>query len=332
MIKFTIFNLQVIDNMTRGRTPFTNRLTLASKEVVEERISEAIKASGIGEVDERLEREIEDLEKKMKDMAEFEEKNELKRRLTENKGKLLATQQQRRELVTRSVQAQAKMSIEGSGSDVMLKIAQRQQFPTSLLGGCFPASATFTDKQGRRRSMYSLKIGEEVQVLKGKGISVEPVLTYIHRQPDIMQKYLKITTAKKEKILKITEDHLLFVKKDDQPTTIPARDVSIGDTVFVRGDHDTMETDTVQSIRFVFEKGVYAPVTLTGTILVDDVHTSCYFDLLSHDWSHRAMGIARAVYHVSPWMVQWLSSIGQKDGFPGWCRVAHKVLRKLSFL
>ena len=100
----------------------------------------------------------------------------------------------------------------------------------------------------------------------------------------------------------------------------------------MRGDHDTVETDTVQSISVVFEKGVYAPVTLSGTILVDDVHTSCYFDLLSHDWSHRAMGIARAVYHVSPWMVQWLSSIGQQDGFPGWCRVAHKVLRKLNFL
>ena len=332
MIKSAILNLQVIDDMTRGRTPFTNRLTQASKEVVEERISEAIKASGLGEVDERLEREREDLEKRMKDMVEFEEKKELERRLAEIESKFLATQQQRRELENRSVQAQAKMSIEGSGNDVMLKIAQRQQFRTSLLGGCFPASATFTDKQGRRRSMYYLKIGEEVQVLTGKGISVEPVLTYIHRQPDVMQTYLKITTTKKEKILKITEDHLLFVKKNGQPTAIPARDVSIGDTVFVRGDRDTVETDTVQSISFVFEKGVYAPVTLSGTILVDDVHTSCYFDLLSHDWSHRAMAIARAVYHVSPWMVQWLSSIGQEDGFPGWCRVAHKVLKKLKFL
>ena len=262
----------------------------------------------------------------MKDMVEFEEKKELERRLAEIESKLLATQQQRRELVTRSVHSQAKMSIEGSGSDVMLKIAQRQQFPTSLLGGCFPASATFTDKQGRRRSMYSLKIGEEVQVLTGKGISVEPVLTYIHRQPDVMQKYLKITTTKKEKILKITEDHLLFVKNDGQPTAIPARDVSIGDTVYVRGDQGELETDAVQSIKSVYEKGVYAPVTLSGSILVDDVHTSCYFDLLSHDWSHRAMGIARAVYHVSPWMVQWLSSIGQEDGFPGWCRLAIKIL------
>ena len=181
VIKSTILNLQVIDDMTSGRTPFTNRLTLASKEVVEERISEAIKAGGLREVDERLKREREDVEKKMKDIVEFEEKKELERRLAEIDSELLASQLQQRELETRSVQAQAKMSKEGSGSDVMRQIAKRQQFPTSLLGGCFPASATFTDKQGRRRSMYSLKTGEEVQVLTGRGISTEPVLTYIHR-------------------------------------------------------------------------------------------------------------------------------------------------------
>ena len=318
--------------MSRDRTPFINRLTLASKEVVEEQISEAIKASGIGEENERLEREKEELERTMKTMVESEKRKELERQLAENKRKSLATQQQRHALVTRSVQAQAKMSKEGSGGDVMFKIQQRQQFSTSLLGGCFPASATFVDKQGRKRSMDSLKIGEEVQVLKGKGISVEPVLTYIHRQPDVMQQHLKITTMKKEKILKITEDHLLFVKKDGQPSAIPARDISIGDTVYVKGDQDAVETDAVQSISSVYEKGVYAPVTLSGTILVNDVHTSCYFDVLSHEWSHRAMGIARAVYHVSPWMVQWLSSIGQEDGFPGWCRLAYKLLRKLNSL
>lgn len=64
MIKSTIFNLQVIDDMTKDRTPFANRFTLAFKEVVEERISEAIKDSGIGEMDKGLEREREDLEKK----------------------------------------------------------------------------------------------------------------------------------------------------------------------------------------------------------------------------------------------------------------------------
>ena len=173
--------------------------------------------------------------------------------------------------------------------------------------------------------MDSLQIGEEVQVLTEVGIDLEPVITYVHRQPNVRQQFLKITTTKK-KSLKITEAHLLFVEKEGQEAAIPARDVNIGDTVYVRGGQGAVERDAVCNISRVLEKGVYAPVILSGTILVNDVHTSSYFDVLSHEWSHRAMGVARAVHHVSPWILQWLSGVGEKERFPGWCRLAHKML------
>ena len=196
-------------------------------------------------------------------------------------------------------------------------------------GGCYPGSAIFVDAFGRRRQMESLQVGEKVQVIANNKISSEPVIIFIHRQPEVMQKFLKITTLTK-KVLKITEDHLLFVENEGVASAIPARDVISGDTVYVRGDLGALETDAVQNISHVYEKGVYAPVTLSGTILVNDVHTSCYFDVLSHKSSNRAMGIVRFVYRMSPWMVQWLSSMGQKDGFPGWCRVVHKILTVMN--
>ena len=318
--------LQVIDDMTKEGTPFINRLTLASKDVLEERIKESLQASGLVKEDERLEREKADLERRMKSTLEIEDRKELELQLADIKRETVAVQQKRNALVTRSVHAQAKMSKEGSGGDVMVRIQSMQKYPSSLFGGCFPASAKFVDKRGRRRTMESLHIGEEVQVLTEKGIGLEPVITFIHHQPNVMQQFLKITTLKNNGSLKITEDHLLFVEKQGEAVAIPARDLSIADTVYVRGEQGAMETDAVHSISPVFEKGVYAPVTLSGTILVNDVHTSCYFDVLSHEWSHRAMGVARAVYHVSPWMLQWASGVGEKDGFPGWCRLVHSML------
>ncbi|XP_078360586.1 tiggy-winkle hedgehog protein-like [Oculina patagonica] len=176
--------------------------------------------------------------------------------------------------------------------------------------------------------MDSLKLGDEVHVISTKGICLEPVITFIHYHPEVMQEFLKITT-KKNKVLKITEDHLIFVEKKGQAAAIPARDVNVGDTVYVKEKHG-VEKDAVQSTSTVYEKGVYAPVTLGGTILVNDVHTSCYFDVLSHEWSHRAMGVARAVHYVSPWMLQRISGVGQKDGFQGWCRLVHKMLTLLD--
>ena len=196
-----------------------------------------------------------------------------------------------------------------------------------VIGGCYPASATFVDVAGRRRQMESLLLGEEVQVITNKGVTSKPVITFIHRQPDLFQEFLQITTLRYKKILKITEDHLIFVEKNGKEAAIPARDVKIGDMVYVKVQgQEMLEKDAVQGVSIVFEKGVYAPVTLSGTILVNDVNTSCYFDVLSHVWFHRAMGAARAVYHLSPKMAEWISSIGEEDGFPGWCRLGHKLL------
>lgn len=72
----------------KDRIFFVNRFILVFKEVVEERILEVIKDSGIGEMDKGLEREREDFEKKMKDMVEYEEKKELECWLVEIESKL----------------------------------------------------------------------------------------------------------------------------------------------------------------------------------------------------------------------------------------------------
>ena len=239
------------------------------------------------------------------------------RRLRENG----ITENQRHDLEKRKKEVQKKID------DFEKKVEIVKEKIEKKSGGCYPASATFIDVAGRRRQMESLLLGEEVQVMTNKGVTSKPVITFIHRQPDLFQEFLQITTLRYKKILKITEDHLIFVEKNGKEAAIPARDVKIGDMVYVKvGGQETLEKDAVQGVSIVFEKGVYAPVTLSGTILVNDVNTSCYFDVLSHVWFHRAMGAARAVYHLSPKMAEWISSIGEEDGFPGWCRLGHKLL------
>ena len=316
--------------MAKGKSPFVNRLTRASKEVVDKRITESLETSGLLQEVKSLEIEKEDLKRRMESIDRRREGTieELEEELLDNERKTKALQEKKNAVVMRSVQAQAKMSKEGDGGEVTEMIQQMRPITSSILGGCFPASATFVEKGGLRRRMDSLKIGEEVQVFTETGLQFEPVITFIHRQPDVIQQFLKITTTK-GKILKITEDHLIFVEKRGQMSTIPARDLKTGDMFHVR-EGENAKRDDARNISLVIEKGIYAPVTLSGTILVDDVHTSCYFDVLSHEWSHRAMGIARAVYYLSPWMLQWISGVGQKDGFPGWCRLAHKILTSLD--
>ena len=239
------------------------------------------------------------------------------RRLRENG----ITENKRHDLEKRKKEVQKKID------DFEKKVEIVKEKIEKKSGGCYPASATFIDVAGRRRQMESLLLGEEVQVITNKGVTSKPVITFIHRQPDLFQEFLQITTLRYKKILKITEDHLIFVEKNGKEAAIPARDVKIGDMVYVKvGGQEMLVKDAVQGVSIVFERGVYAPVTLSGTILVNDVNTSCYCDVLSHVWFHRAMGAARAVYHLSPKMAEWISSIGEEDGFPGWCRLGHKLL------
>jgi len=308
--------------MTAGRQRFVHELTNTSKAVLEQQIKEALDQSGINEQLKSLQKKKEELKKQKEKLKKMDEKR--KREIEEEERKN-EEEKKRLEKERRKLQEQKKQEQKQTGGQATTPI-NNQVSSGGGGGGCFPGSAIFVDIHGRRRRMDSLNVGDEVHAMSNENIRLEPVITFIHHQPEVMQEFLKITTLEKKKILKITEDHLLFVEKEGKAAAVPARDVTIGDTVYVRGVQGAVERDAVQNISRVFEKGVYAPVTLSGTILVNDVHTSCYFDVLSHEWSHRAMGVARTVYHVSPWMLQWLSGVGEKDGFPGWCRLAHKML------
>lgn len=304
--------------MNSGKGPFVHFLTEASKEVLDEHIKKALNSIGLDIKLEKMTKEKEDLEKLLmkKDLSQ-NEKNQAEDLLKKLKEEIVAEKENVREVEAKEREKQAREASKAKfGGKATQSVMSRL--------GCFPGSSTFVDEWGSRRRMHSLQIGEKVQVVSNGSICLQPVISFIHREQEKLQEFLSITTTNNSN-LKITEDHLLFVEKNGLPQAIPARGVKIGDSVYVK-QNELIGTGTVKEISIVYEKGVYAPVTSSGTILVDDVHTSCYFDVLSHEWSHRAMGVVRAMYHVSPWMLQWISSVGEKDGFPGWCRLAHKML------
>lgn len=311
--------------MNFRKSPFINSLTNASKEVLDEQVKKALDSSGFTVEFEKLEKErrqIEDLLKEGK--VSEEEKVKYDNLLREVNVKIDAKEKKRKAIEKQKREEQAENESQESGGAATERVQAQDWWMFTAPGGCFPGSSTFVDRYGLQREIHSLRTGEKVQIAAKGSIYLEPVITFIHREQDKLQEFLSITTTKNNN-LKITGDHLLFVEKNGLSRAIPARDVKIGDTVYVK-QNGLMKTATVQDISTVYEKGVYAPVTRSGTILINDVHTSCYFDVLSHKWSHRAMAVPRAVYRVSPGILRWISRLGEKDGFPGWCRLARKIL------
>ena len=313
--------------MRKQRGPLIHPLTSVSKEELDKEIKKAMDERGITKQAEALRQKEEEIKGLLKDKDRSdEEKRELERCLAEQ-NELQASLEAAAKKVEEDIRKERINSFLLSLTQLLAGALIASLTPRSR-GGCYPGSAIIYDSNSRARRIESLQVGDKVLVITNNGIQSDSVITFIHRQPEVVEAFLKIVTTK-EKILLITADHLLFVELMGQATAIPARDVKIGATVYVRGSHG-LETDLVQSISTVYEKGAYAPVTLSGTILVNDVHTSCYFDVLSHEWSHRAMSIARALHYVSPSMERKISAVGEKDGFPGWCRLAHTMLTLLD--
>ena len=118
--------------------------------------------------------------------------------------------------------------------------------------------------------MENLKIGD--QVLTGDGHYAE-VYSFGHKEPSTDAHFLQIRSSETSDPIEITQEHMLYVRDvvSQQTKIIAAGSVNVGDTLVTPEG-----TSKVTSIRTVKLKGVYSPLTTTGSIVVDGIVASNY--------------------------------------------------------
>lgn len=152
--------------------------------------------------------------------------------------------------------------------------------------GCFPANAAVIGRMGPIR-MEDVRLGDELQCQEG----FSPVIAMLHRSGTKMT-YLRI--HHEHGSLAVSADHLVYTchaKKGTEARVwrwAPAARLRCGDMISM-----DMEATSVLNLSISMESGVFAPLTLNGTLLVDGILCSCFSppqDLsLSHELCHRAM-------------------------------------------
>lgn len=117
--------------------------------------------------------------------------------------------------------------------------------------------------------MSDIKIGDFVQV---KNDTYERVYSFGHLDKTTVAEYLQIFVENAKNPLELSSDHMIFISVD---TSVPASLVKVDDTIVMADGKNAV----VKKIRTVRRRGLYAPFTASGHVVVSDVLASNYVAL-----------------------------------------------------
>ncbi|KAK5847474.1 hypothetical protein PBY51_016597 [Eleginops maclovinus] len=183
-------------------------------------------------------------------------------------------------------------------------------------GGCFPGRASVTLASGEQKSISDLRPGERVLAAAGGGeLIYSEVLLFLDRNPLTRTLFHTLHTESGAR-LSLTAAHLIFVSEGNcTEGALPARglrtvyasDARPGQCVVVQAGGEG-RLSRVSRVSMRASRGVFAPLTQQGTLVVDGVVASCYAVVEQHALAHWAFSPLRLLH-------SWTGATGpQQDG------------------
>ena len=115
--------------------------------------------------------------------------------------------------------------------------------------------------------MKDLRVGDSI--LTGSG-SYSEVSSFGHFLENVSAEFLQIHTA--DQTLEMTGDHLVFL--NDKLNPIRTKAIKVGDVL--RGETAPAKVTKIQSVQ---RQGIYAPLTMEGSLVVDGIVASSYVSM-----------------------------------------------------
>ncbi|KAG5452273.1 Desert hedgehog protein B [Clonorchis sinensis] len=196
---------------------------------------------------------------------------------------------------------------------------------TSQWFGCFPGSARVNSANGRLIPMRSLKIGDHVltrDALTGDLIRTR-VVGFLHRDEHAWRPNLRVTfnssfkngsicNSSSPSQLFLTPNHIVYIKQEAESeikvTSIFAGDLKIGDTIFMFDPlTNSVATARVINLLLIAEWqpeiiGLYAPLTETGTMLIDNLLVSCFAQFTNEYIAYVVTWPLQLYYRLACWL------------------------------
>ena len=139
---------------------------------------------------------------------------------------------------------------------------------------CFSERTTVQVKGKGTVSMKNVQVGDYVMSSpQGDTYVYDQVYALGHYDPDTKTEFLQVSTDNGHQV-ELTKEHLIYLEGKNHPAR--ADSIKIGD---VLQSQDAINGVKVIHIKKVQRKGLYAPMTTSGTLLVDGIKASSYIAL-----------------------------------------------------
>lgn len=170
--------------------------------------------------------------------------------------------------------------------------------------GCFTGDSTVQTATGATRLLSELQIGDEVLTMTNDGqLRFSKVYMFLDRDDELHREFIRIQTENGETI-KATPSHLIYTwHENDASAPSHTADfrfadlIRVGDFVLVHVNN-TLLPRSVAKITREMHRGVYAPLTYDGTIVVNSIASSCYAVIEKHSLAHTAFMPMRSLHRI----------------------------------
>lgn len=175
---------------------------------------------------------------------------------------------------------------------------------------CFPGDSIVDVRNKGLIRLDKLQIGDYARV--GSGDTFDRVYSFGHKDESKIAKYLRIHVEDTETPLILSGAHMVFVTK---ALAVPASSLGVGDKVLTQ----TGDLGVIIKIEKVRRRGIYAPFTMAGSIVVNGIVASSYVSLQEVPPSHKLI-VGGTI--ETPLTMQWLAHIVQ---------VPHRLLCRVNW-
>ncbi|KAF6002630.1 hypothetical protein F1559_000675 [Cyanidiococcus yangmingshanensis] len=169
---------------------------------------------------------------------------------------------------------------------------------------CFSGESWVERTDGSRVLLRDLQVGDQVMTLSmstASGGRVQRptrvsgfVDRLVHTKPIA---YLRVVTG--NHVIEITKNHLIWATTEPAEPGIFLQAQRLHPGMYLRGASDELER--IERIERVWRSDAFAPLTDTGTLLVNGVLVSCYGNLESHRIAHAAFAPLRLIHRLQHW-------------------------------